>query len=88
MSFLEQNLAIMDQRDPELAALMRSDLDCSHIEVLPSQQPDVPTARVTLPSGEQVLIHNIEDPVGSAARSAEKHDMKAENASILMGFGL
>lgn len=88
MSFLEQNLVIMEPRDPELAALMRSDLDCSHIEVLPSQQPDVPTARVTLPSGEQVLIHNIEDPVGSAARSAEKHDMKAENASILMGFGL
>lgn len=88
MSFLEQNLAIMDTRDPELAALMRSDLDCSHIEVLPSQQPDVPTVRVTLPSGEQVLLHNIEDPLGSAARSAEKHDMKAENASILLGFGL
>ena len=55
MSFLEQNLAIMEPRDPELAALMRSDLDCSHIEMFPSQQPDVPTARVALPSGEQVL---------------------------------
>ena len=88
MSFLEQNLAIMDQRDPELAALMRSDLDCSHIEVLPSRRPDMPTARVTLPSGEKVLLHNLEDPIGSAARSAEKHDMKAENGSILLGFGL
>jgi len=88
MSFLEKNLAIMEKRDPELAALMRSDIDCSHIEVLPSQQPDVPTARVTLPSGEKVLLHNVKDPVGSAVRSAEKHDMKAENASILLGFGL
>ena len=88
MSFLEQNLAIMETRDPELAALMRSDLDCSHIEILPSHQPDVPTARVTLPSGEQVLLHNIEDPVGSAVRSAEKHEMKGGNASVLLGFGL
>jgi Tfp pilus assembly protein PilF len=88
MSFFEQNLAIMDTRDPELAALMRSDLDCSHIEVLPSQQPDVPTARVTLPSGEQVLLHNLEDPIGSAVRSSEQYEMRAENASILLGFGL
>jgi tetratricopeptide (TPR) repeat protein/uncharacterized Rossmann fold enzyme len=88
MSFLEQNLAIIEARDPELAALMRSDLDCSHIEVLPSQQPDVPTARVTLPSGELVLLHNIEDPIGSAVRSAETHDMKAENGSVVLGFGL
>jgi Tfp pilus assembly protein PilF len=88
MSFLEQNLAIMETRDPELAALMRSDLDCSHIDVFPSKQPGVPTARVTLTSGEQVLLHNIEDPIGSAVRSAEKQEMKAENASILLGLGL
>ena len=88
MNFLEQNLAIMESRDPELAALMRSDIDCSHIEVLPSQQPDVPTARVTLPSGEKVLLHNLEDPIGSAARSAETHDMKAANGSVLLGCGL
>jgi Tfp pilus assembly protein PilF len=88
MSFFEQNLAIMEPRDPELAALMRSDLDCSHIEVLPSQQPDVPTVRVTLPSGELVLLHNIDDPIGSAVRSAETHDMKAENGSVVLGLGL
>ncbi|TAJ30686.1 MAG: DUF115 domain-containing protein [Nitrospirae bacterium] len=88
MSFFEQNLAIMEKRDPELAALMRSDLDCSQIEVLPSHQPDVPTARVTLPSGEKVLLHNMEDPIGSAQRSAEKQEMKAGNASVLLGFGL
>ncbi|TKB74362.1 MAG: DUF115 domain-containing protein [Nitrospira sp.] len=88
MSFLEQNLTIMETRDPELAALMRSDLDCSHIEVLPSQQPDAMTARVTLPSGEQVLLHNLEDPIGSALRSAEKYNLKSENASIMLGFGL
>lgn len=88
MSFFEQNLAIIETRNPELAALMRTDIDCSHIEVFPSHQPDLPTARVTLPSGEQVLLHNIEDPVGSAVRSAEKQEMKAENASILLGFGL
>ena len=88
MSFLEQNLASMEPRDPELAALMRSDLDCSHIQVIPSQQPDAMTARVTLLSGEQVLLHNLEDPSGSAFRSAEKYDLKSENASIMLGFGL
>ena len=46
------------------------------------------TARVTLPSGEQVLLHNVEDPIGSALRSAEKYDLKSENASIMLGFGL
>jgi hypothetical protein len=88
MNYLEQNLALMRARDPELAALMESDIDCSHIEVIPSDQPDVLTARVTLPSGEKVLLHNMEDPIGSAQRSAEKQEMKAENASILLGFGL
>jgi len=88
MSYLEQNLAIMRTRDPELAALMESEIDCSHIEVMPSQQPDVLTARVTLSSGERILLHNMEDPIGSAKRAADKQEMKAENASILLGFGL
>jgi cytochrome c-type biogenesis protein CcmH/NrfG len=84
----QRNLSIMLKRDPELAALMTSDIDCSHIEVMPSDQPGVPTARVTLPSGEAVLLHNMKDPIGSAKRSAEKREMKAENASILLGFGM
>src|SRR5437773_8068369 len=88
MSYLEQNLAIMRTRDPELAALMESEIVCSHIEVMPSQQPDVLTARVTLSSGEKILLHNMEDPIGSAKRAADKQEMKAENASILLGFGL
>lgn len=88
MSFFDQNIALMLMRDPELAALMTGDIDCSHIEVIPSSQAGIPTARVTLPSGEKVLLHNMEDPIGSAKRSAEKQEMKAENASILLGFGL
>jgi cytochrome c-type biogenesis protein CcmH/NrfG len=88
MSFFEQNMAIMLTRAPELAALMTTDIDCSHIEVIPSNLPGVPTARVTLPSGEKVLLHNMEDPIGSAKRSADKQEMKAENASLLLGFGL
>src|SRR6184192_2006432 len=88
MSYLEQNLAIMRTRDPELAALMESDIDCSHIEVIPSSQPDIVTARVTLASGEKILLHNMEDPIGSAKRAADKQEMKAENASIMLGFGL
>lgn len=88
MNYLEQNLAVMRTRDPELALLMESEIDCSHIEVFPSSHPDVLTARVTLPSGEKVLLHNLEDPIGSAKRAADKQHMKAENASILLGFGL
>jgi hypothetical protein len=84
----QRNISLMLKRDPELAALMTSDIDCSHIEVIPSHQPGVPTARVTLPSGETVLLHNMEDPIGSARRSAEKQEMKAENASILLGLGM
>ena len=41
-----------------------------------------------MPSGEKVLLHNLEDPIGSAARSAETHDMKAANGSVLLGCGL
>lgn len=88
MSFFEDNLAIMLTRDPELASLMTTDIDCRHIEVMPSNQPGVPTARVTRPSGETVLLHNMEDPIGSAKRSAAKQEMVAENGSLLLGFGL
>jgi predicted Zn-dependent protease len=88
MSVFERNLSILVTRDPELAALMSTDINTSHIEVIPSHQPEVPTARVTLPSGERLLLHNTEDPIGSAKRTAEKQEMKAENASILLGFGL
>lgn len=84
----EQNIAIMLKRDPELAARMTSDIDCSHIEVMPSHQPGVLTAEVTLPSGEKVLLHNMEDPIGSARRTAENLIPKAENGSILLGFAL
>jgi cytochrome c-type biogenesis protein CcmH/NrfG len=88
MNYFEQNLAIIRKRDPDLADLMEGKIDCSHIEVIPTHDPNVLTARVTLPSGEKVLLHNTEDPIGSAKRSAEKQDMKGENASILLGFGL
>ncbi|MDO8357394.1 MAG: DUF115 domain-containing protein [Nitrospirota bacterium] len=88
MSFFEQNLAILLMRNPEVAAMMTEQVDCSHIEVVPSKQPGVLTAWVTSPSGERVLLHNMEDPINSARRSAEKQEMKGENASILLGFGL
>jgi len=88
MSFFEQNLAILLMRNPEVAALMTDQLDCSHIEVVPSQQPGVLTAWVTAPSGERVLLHNLEDPISSARRSAEKQELKGENASLMLGLGL
>jgi hypothetical protein len=87
-NYLEQNLAIMEKRDPELAVLMRSDVDCRHIEVLPSEQAGVLTARVTAPDGTQTLLHNMADPIGSARRTAERHTLKADNGSILLGLGL
>ena len=88
MSYFEQNLAIMTKRDPELAALMRSDLDCRHIEVLPSHQPGVPTVRVQRPSGEAILLHNSEDPIGSAVRWTSGRQFLSENGSIVLGLGL
>jgi len=88
MSFFEQNLAILLMRNPEVAALMTDQLDCSHIEVVPSQQPGILTAWVTSPSGERVLLHNMEDPISSAKRSAERQELKGENASLLLGFGM
>ena len=88
MNYLERNLAIIRKRDPDLADVMEGEIDCSHIEVIPTRDPNVLTARVTLPSGEKVLLHNMDDAIGSAKRSAEKQDMKGENASILLGFGL
>jgi cytochrome c-type biogenesis protein CcmH/NrfG len=88
MSYLEQNLAVMRKHDADLAERMEGDIDCSHIEVIPSRQAGVVTARITLQSGEKVLLHNMEDPIGSAKRSAEKQELKAADATILLGFGL
>lgn len=88
MNYFESNLACIEKRDPDFAQLMRRDFDCSHIEVVPSDQPGVLTAKVTRPDGRVVWLHNRKDPVGSAQRVAKGRDLTSRNGTVLFGLGL
>ena len=83
----EKNLELLEKRQPELAALMRDEIDTSHIEVLTSEA-GVPTARVTTPEGKKILLHDLKDPIAKAKEHVEKLQLIGNNGSVLLGFGL
>ena len=87
MNYFEKNLKVLEKRQPELAELMRGEIDTSHIEILTSKA-GIPTARVTTPEGEKVLLHDIKDPVARAKEHVEKLELIGNNGSVLLGFGL
>ena len=87
MSYFEKNIAVLSKRQPDLADLMRKEIDTSHIEIL-SSETGMPTARVRSAEGKQVLLHNLKDPVKQAQDHLKKFDLSGNNGSVLLGFGL
>ena len=87
MSYFEKNLKALEKKQPELAELMRKEIDTSHIEVLTSET-GIPTARVTPPEGKKVLLHDLKDPVAKAKEHVKKFELIGNNGSVLLGFGL
>ena len=87
MSYLEKNLRVLQKRQPDLADLLRKEIDTSHIEILTSAT-GIPTARVNTPEGKQVLLHDLKDPVKQAQDHLKKFNLSGNNGSILLGFGL
>ena len=87
MNYFEKNLKLLEKKQPELAELMRGEIDTSHIEVLTSET-GIPTARVTNPEGESVILHDMKDPVARAKEHVEKLELIGNNGSVLLGFSL
>lgn len=87
MSYFEKNLKILEKKQPELAELMREEIDTSHVEVLTSET-GIPTARVTTKEGEKVFLNDLKDPVARAKEHVEKLELIGNNGSVLLGFGL
>ena len=87
MNYFEKNLTKLEKRQPELADLMRKEIDTSHIEILTSVT-GLPTVRVTTPEGMQVVLHDLKDPVKQAQDHLKKFDLSGNNGSVLLGFGL
>lgn len=87
MNYFENNLKILEKRQPEVAELMRGEIDTSHIEILTSET-GLPTARVSTPEGEKVLLHDFKDPIAKAKEHVEKLELIGNNGSVLLGFGL
>jgi tetratricopeptide (TPR) repeat protein len=87
MNCFEKNLTVLEKLQPELADLMRGDLDTSHIEILTSET-GMPTGKVRTSEGKQVLLHDLKDPVKQAQDHLRKFDLSGNNGSVLLGFGL
>ncbi len=87
MNYFEKNLKILEKRQPDLVKLMREEIDTSHIEILTSEA-GIPTARVTTPQGEKVVLHDMKDPVARAKEHIERLELIGNNGSVLLGFGL
>ena len=87
MNYFEKNIRILEKRQPELADLMRGEIDTSHIEILTSGT-GMPTARVITPEGKHVVLHDLNDPVVQAQDHLKKFDLSGNNGSVLLGFGL
>ena len=87
MNYFEKNLTVLEKRQPDLADLLRKEIDTSHIEILTSAT-GIPTARVNTPEGKQVLLHDLKDPVKQAQDHLKKFNLSGNNGSVLLGFGL
>ena len=80
MNYFEKNLTVLAKRQPELAELMREELDTSHIEIL-TATTGTPTVKVSTPEGKQVLLHDLKDPVKQAQDHLKKFDLSGNNGS-------
>ena len=87
MSYFEKNLTVLQKKQPELADLLRKEIDTSHIEILTSET-GMPTAKVISPSDKHVLLHDLKDPARQAQNHVKKFDLSGNNGSLLLGFGL
>jgi len=87
MNYFEKNLKLLEKKQPELVALMKKEIDTSHIEILTSEA-GIPTARVTTSEGNEIVLHDFKNPVAKAKEHVEKLELIGNNGSVLLGFGL
>lgn len=87
MHIYEKNLQALARHHPELVTQLERRVDTSHI-VVEEARTGVPRLLVTNEQGEQIAIHNEDDPWESARDAADKLQVGEEQFFLLLGFGL
>lgn len=87
MTIYEKNVLALHEFHPELEELLSQEISTSHIEVQKAESGASRLA-VQLESGEIAFVHNGEDPIGVAQRTAEKLNADQGGVLVMMGMGL
>ncbi|MDA8212011.1 MAG: hypothetical protein M0021_09060, partial [Clostridia bacterium] len=74
LSFFEQNLEVLKEKDPSLAGricdmLKEQQQCCANLEIIPGKISGIPTARFS-EAGKEGLLHSGYDPVKESERWA------------------
>jgi Tfp pilus assembly protein PilF len=86
MNTYEKNMEALVKHHPELVARLQQGVDSRHITVQTAHSGAL-RLLVTTQEGEQVFIHNEDDPVASARITANNLSLEG-NLVVLLGFGL
>ncbi len=87
MTIYEKNCLALHEFHPELEDLLSQDISTSHIEVQKAESGASRLA-VQLESGSVAYVHNGDDPVSVATRTAEKLNANQGGVLVMMGMGL
>jgi len=87
MTIFEKNLEVIADHSPEFAEQLRSSISTDHIKVVYSQQ-GAARLLVTTESGDEVAIHNADDPLQIAENTASMIFGDEPGVVVLLGMGI
>ncbi len=87
MTIYEKNLEALKERNSDVFELLQSPISTDHIEIVEAAS-GVKRLLVKAESGETIAIHNAEDPLAVAQRTAEKIEIDRGGVIVLFGMGL
>lgn len=86
MSVLENNLAILERKNPSLAEMIRQ-AEPAGCEIIPCKNGEYNTIKVNVSPKKSTLLHSRYDPIKEAQRSTEHINLDNVINIIYLGFG-
>lgn len=87
MSWYEKNRQSLTQYHPELEELLTQEISTDHIRVVKAGS-GASRLLIRLENGNVAAVHNAQDPIGVAVKTAEKLTETAGGVLVMMGMGL
>lgn len=87
MTLYEKNLEALQERNADVYALLQSPISTEHIEVVEAAS-GAKRLMVCTDSGETIPIHNAQDPLAVARKTAENIEIEQGGVYVLLGMGL